>query len=111
MCGSTVSEVPRNELEWAIQQRIAIRSKNDPKLAHVKPQYRFWVDAQTGVLGFALTERPESAPEDRALRSSFWLVLRHALFYGTADSMLWELHDAVHVACTLPHSIQVEGLQ
>ncbi len=105
MCGDRVHEPSANDWFWAVKEGIAIRSKNDRKLAHVLPRYRFWVDEQTGVLGFALTSRPERCPEDKALQSSWFLVLRHALLYGPPDVGLFELHDQVYAGCALAEPI------
>ena len=96
MCGDHISELPANEFQFVMAERLAVRSKNDPKLAHLLPKYRLWVDEQTGILGLALAERPERDPH--AIPSSWFLVLKHAMLYGTANEMLWS------------YAAQVEGI-
>lgn len=96
MCGDKTTEPPVNEWIWIVKQGFATVSKHDRKLAHVLPKYRFWVDAQTGILGIALTETPDKDPY--AIPSSWYLILRHALFHGVPDEV------AMDWAC------QVEGI-
>lgn len=88
MCGDKITEPPVNEWQWIVQQGFAIRSKHDRKLAHLLPKYQFWVDEQTGILGLALTERPERDPS--AIPSSWFLVLRHAMLFGVPNETLYE---------------------
>lgn len=99
MCGTMMSEIPANEFQFVVSEGFAIPSRKDPKLAHVKPRYKLWIDRQTGILALALADRPERDPY--AIPSSFYLIIKHAMLFGAPNETLFAWHDQVYAGCAL----------
>lgn len=70
-------------------------SPEKPKLAVVKPEYRLYIDHQTGMPSITLAEVPEHDPH---AIPSWWpkLVGRAEFYFGRANDVLYKWHDQVY---------------
>lgn len=89
------TEVNGAEFGKALLAGVTIQT--GPRSAVVAPGYRVYVDHQRGVLAFALAETPKYDRHNK-LRSWFYILLRHAIYVGEPNSLLYS------------HAAQVEGI-